>query len=1022
VGFVLVHILAPFDCVLVVPGIIRHPSPEWLAAVVSTGGEHSQGDGSWKEKCEHPVEQTGKGFLDCQRFRWKLKLRSVPDVRHLSIIAGFAALHAVADEIDFNRDIRPILTSHCTACHGGVKEAGGISFVFREKALAAGDSGKRTLIPGDPDGSELIKRVTSKDPDLVMPQPDHGPRLPESDVTQLRQWIREGAKWQEHWAFVKPLALSPPAVKRHDWPKNPIDHFVLARLEAENLQPNPEAGPALLLRRLSIDLTGLPPTLAELDAFEAAWKTDPGSAWQRETDRLLASPHFGERWASTWLDLARYADTEGLGHDQPRTAWPFRDWVVRAYNADMPFDQFTIKQLAGDLLPAAALDDLIATNFHRQSQNNGEGGADDEEFRVAAVMDRVATTWEAWQGVTMGCVQCHSHPYDPIVHQEYYNSYAFFNNARDYDLSQHFPLLPVPGDPALTNDFTAWWGERKALLDEMHGRQHALRAATAWQPAAAMRAASNQVALEVTPGEGNPEFRATGTVPTGSVFDLHITPPAGLTEITAVRVEIMPADPATAIHTPEWGAVLSGIQLHATPAGGVETPASITRVLADEPDPFFNPQLSLDQSPSGWGAFPKIDRPRSCVLVVAQPIPGGGSLRLTLAHRLNAALSIPMVSKRGRVLLTDDPRWTALANDPATTTSFARVGEIDAAISQHRVADLPIIEAIAPHLQRPTHLFVRGNWLEKDPAVQQPGIPALFGRLPAYAPADRLALANWLVSAENPLTARVAVNRLWEQLFGTGLVETLEDFGSSGGKPSHPELLDHLALRFRDHHRWSHKAILREIVASATYRQSAATSAASFAADPQNRLLARGPRVRLSAEAVRDCGLVASGLLAATLYGPPVFPPMPPGGWTPFESPERWDTPDPGNPQRYRRSIYTYIKRTNPYPGFATFDAPTRDLCTKRRVLSNTPLQALETLNSPAHAEFAEALARRIKEEIPGDIAAKLAAGHRITTSRQPSGERLAELVALYQKLETRENAFTVLASVLLNLDDALVK
>jgi hypothetical protein len=484
----------------------------------------------------------------------------------------------------------------------------------------------------------------------------------------------------------------------------------------------------------------------------------------------------------------------------------------------------------------------------------------------------------------------------------------------------------------------------------------------------------------------------------------------------------MPGDPATAIHTPEWGVVLSGIQLHSTTAEGVETPVAIARVLADEPDPFFNPQLSLDhKSPGGWGAFPKIDRPRSCVLIFTQPVTPAATLRLTLAHRLNAALSIPMVGKRGRVYLTNDARWTSLANDPAAAASLARVAEIDAAFAKHRAADLPIIDSVAPHLERPTHLFVRGNWLEKDPAVRQPGIPALFGKLPADAPADRLAFAKWLVSAENPLTARVAVNRIWEQLFGTGLVETLEDFGSSGGKPSHPELLDHLALRFRDHHRWSQKAILREIVSSATYRQSA-VARPHHSVDPHNRLLARGPRVRLSAEAVRDHGLVSSGLLSPTLSGPPVFPPMPPGGWTPFESPERWDTPEPGNPQRYRRSIYTYVKRTNPYPGFATFDAPTRDLCTKRRVLSNTPLQALETLNSPAHAEFAEALARRMQDEIPGDIAAKLAAGHRITTSRQPRPERLAELLALYQKLGNSENAFTVLASVLLNLDEALVK
>lgn len=932
---------------------------------------------------------------------------------------SIAPFGAVAGEIDFNRDIRPILTSQCTACHGGVKEAGGISFVFREKALAIGDSGNPTIVPGDPEKSELIARITSTDPDMVMPQPDHGPPLPVADIEKIRQWIQQGAEWDEHWAFVRPVDHSLPEVSNSAWPQIGIDRFILARLEAEKHTPNPEAEPALLLRRLSIDLTGLPPTLPELDAFESSWKTDPVAAWQREIDRLLASSHYGERWAATWLDLARYADTEGLGHDQPRPAWPFRDWVVRAYNSDMRFDDFTIKQLAGDLLPEPSLDDLIATNFHRQSQNNGEGGADDEEFRVVAVMDRVATTWEAWQGVTMSCVQCHSHPYDPILHHEYYTSYAFFNNARDYDLSEHYPLLPVPKDPAFAENFTKWWAERKALLNQAHNHQNQLRAETIWQPPATLDARS-KVPLENIPGDAKPEFLLTGTAATGTVIDLHLTPPAALTEITAVRVEILPADPATAIHTPDWGTVLSQIQLHAT-HDGVEVPIAITRVIGDEPDPFHNPQQSLKNSPIGWGAYPKIDRPRSCVLVFEKPI-AATSLRVTLTHRRNAALSIPMVSKRGRVFLTGDPRWTSLANDPAAAASLARIAEIDAAFAEHSAMRLPIIDTVAPHLERPTHLFIRGNWLEKDTEAQKPGIPTLFGKLPANKPADRLALAEWLVSAENPLAARVAVNRLWEQLFGLGLVETLEDFGSSGSDPSHPELLDHLALRYRETHQWSQKAMLREIVSSATYRQSAAANRPVHAVDPHNRLFARGPRVRLSAEAVRDHGLVASGLFTATLFGPPVFPPMPDGGWTPFESRETWTTPEPGQADRYRRSLYTYTKHTNPYPAFAAFDAPSRELCTTRRILSNTPLQALDTLNSPAHAEFAEALARRIAKEIPGDLATKLATAHRIATSRLPDEDRLASLLKLHRELGDQENALSTIASVLLNLDDALVK
>ncbi|MCU0795481.1 MAG: PSD1 and planctomycete cytochrome C domain-containing protein [Akkermansiaceae bacterium] len=963
----------------------------------------------------------------------------MPSPRTLLSLSALACLPCIAEEIDFNRDIRPLLTTQCTACHGGVKEAGGISFVFREKALAIGESGNPTIVPGKPEESELMRRVTSTDPDMVMPQPVHGPPLKEKEVAKLRQWIQEGAKWEEHWAFEMPVDTPPPAVKDKAWPRNRIDEYVLARLEKESLEPSPQAEPGLLLRRLSLDVIGLPPTLAELDAFETAWKADPEAAWQKEIDRLLDSPHYGEKWAANWLDLARYADTEGLGLDRPRTAWPFRDWVIRAYNSDLPFDQFTIKQIAGDLLPNPTLDDLIATNFHRHTQANAEGGTDDEEFRTTAVMDRVATTWETWQGITMGCVQCHSHPYDPIEHEEYFTSLAFFNNARDADLDPHFPVTPIPKDPARGADFARGLNERSKLRQQLHRQQEQLRSATSWLAPAKLEASSKKVKLVVRPGDGTPEFHTDSNVPNGSVFDLTLSAPAEITQVSAIRVELLPVDPDTAIHTPEWGAILSLIQLQTLAADGTARPVKIARVIGDEPEPFYDPNESLRAGGSGWGPYTKIDRPRSCVLILDQPLPlSGQRLRLSLHQTNNAGGAVPLVAKRGRVFLTAEPAWSALPSDPAFGKAIARIAQIDGALAQHSATTLPTIQSMPTHLERPTHLFVRGNWLEKDKRIDRPGIPKLFGRLPENAPADRLAFAKWLVSAENPLTSRVVVNRLWEQIFGFGLVETLEDFGSSGTKPSHPELLDHLALRFRDHHRWSQKAMLREILSSATYRQSSATTADAYAADPQNRLLARGPRVRLSAEAVRDHGLVSSGLFAPTLFGPPVFPPMPPGGWTPFKSGEKWNTPEPGKPDRYRRAIYTYTKRSNPYPGFATFDAPPRDLCTKRRVLSNTPLQSLEALNSPAHAEFAQGLARRMKNEFPGDLAAKLAAGHRVTTSRLPNPERLAELTALYQELHSQYTAdpkrmagmagtpdgaaLTVLASVLLNLDEAIVK
>jgi len=946
-----------------------------------------------------------------------------------------AALASCASaQLEFNRDIRPILTVHCTGCHGGVKEAGGISFVFREKALSIGDTGNRTIVPGKPEVSELIKRITSKDPDLVMPHPDHGPPLPEEDIAKLRQWIAEGAEWSEHWAFVPPAEHPVPAVKLASWPKNDIDRFILADLEAAGLAPTAEAGPALLLRRVSLDLIGLPPTLEELDAFEAAHKQDPDDAYAAAVDRLLASPHFGERWAATWLDLARFADTEGLGLDRPRTAWPFRDWVIRAFNEDMPFDQFTIKQLAGDLLPDASVDDLIATNFHRQTQANAEGGTDDEEFRVTAVMDRVATTWETWQGLTMGCVQCHSHPYDPIQHEEYYTSLAFFNNARDWDLDQHFPVIPVPKDPAQTADFTRWLHERKSLLEASHQAHESLRAKSNWLPAAALSATSRQVKLETQPELA--ELRTVGTVPANSVFDISFKAAPGLDQLTAFRIELLPQNEAEAIHTPEWGSVLS--QIHLSDADG--QPIELAAVITDEPEPFFNPGDSLRDNGSGWGPYTKIDRPRSCVVILREPLAVNPEtvMNLRLHHNQIGGGSFPLVTKRARLALAGDSHWTELPNDEAGLARSARVAEINGALAKGSAANLPVIQEQPEAHRRPTHLFIRGNWLEKDEALQQPEIPSLFGKLPEEATKDRLALARWLVSPENALSARVAVNRFWEQLFGTGLVETLEDFGSSGTEPSHPELLDWLAIRFRGELAWSNKAMLREIVSSSAYRQSSAAAPETREADPQNRLVSRGPRNRLSAEAIRDHGLVVSGLFAPDLSGPPVFPPMPPGGWTPFKSGEKWATPEVGGADRYRRSIYTYTKRSNPYPSFATFDAPPRDLCTKRRVLSNTPLQSLETLNGPAFAEFSQALARRMKNEFPGELADKIASGHRVATSRTPDPERLARLVELFQQLEEQYTAepdlkqgmagspdgaaFTILASVLLNLDEALTK
>ncbi|MEM9235985.1 MAG: DUF1549 domain-containing protein, partial [Verrucomicrobiota bacterium] len=437
-------------------------------------------------------------------------------IRPLTITLALASVSAHA-EVDFARDIRPILNANCVACHGGVKEAGEVSFIYREKALGKGESGKPVIVPGDPDASEMIVRILSDDPDEVMPKPEHGPPLKQNEVAVLRQWIEEGAEWGEHWSFTKPLRSEAPEVRKSNWIRNSTDHFILARLEAEGLEPSKEADRASLLRRASLDLIGIPPSIEELDAFIA----DPSpNAYEKQVDRLLSSPRFGERWASMWMDLARYADSQGLGADHRRNTWKYRDWLIRAFNRDLPFDRFTVDQLGGDLIPDAALEQKIATTFHRLTQINAEGGTDDEEFRVAAVLDRVNTTWEVWQGVSFGCIQCHSHPYDPIEFREYYEFLAFFNQSADADLQEDLPKLQVPHDPAK-------YAEANELQNRIHDAQrelHELRAkidaSGEWITPSGIEATASKARLEMVEVDGREEYRADSNAAAGAVYKL----------------------------------------------------------------------------------------------------------------------------------------------------------------------------------------------------------------------------------------------------------------------------------------------------------------------------------------------------------------------------------------------------------------------------------------------------------------------------------------------------------------------
>lgn len=940
--------------------------------------------------------------------------------------------------VDFNRDVQPILNKNCVACHGGVKEAGEVSFIYRDKVLGKGESGKFVVVPGKPEQSEMIARIITDNPDDLMPKPDHGPRLSQREVETLRQWIKEGAKWGEHWAFVAPEKHPLPPVKNADWPKRDLDHFILSRLESERLTPSPVADPEQWLRRASFDLIGLPPTIQEIDAFKNAAAVNYQAAIEKETDRLLDSPRFGERWASVWMDLARYADSTGYADDQRRDNWKYRDWLIDSFNKDLPFDQFTIEQIAGDLIPNATLEQKIATTFSRLTQVNNEGGTDDEEFRVAAVMDRMNTTWEAWMGVSFGCVQCHSHPYDPIKHEEFYDFMEFFNQSADADLQEDLPRLTVPLEKSHYNEANQLHEQILASQKELFSTREKIDSATTWHPARSVKAEAKKAILTITEREGYDEFQADPNVAVGAEY--FLTFPTDLKTITALRLEILPLDIEKAAHTPEWGGVIRQILLDVVDASGKATSVALHEAIADEAHPMFDPNGSIKGNERGWGTYSKFSAPRHATFVLEQSltISDGSKLRVTLKNGNLYSASFPMVAKRGRIAVTDELGWINHRQDSEVVSAKQAITEAQNKLKAIPSTTTPVMVERDPQHQRNTHMFIRGNWLDKGHLVIEGNTPKLFPALHKSGErATRLDLARWVASPQNPLTARVAVNRFWLELFGTGIVPTPEDFGSAGEPPSHPELLDHLSVMFATDMKWSMKSMLREIVTSATYQQDSSISAELDERDPDNRLLARGPRQRLTAEMMRDHSLSAAGLISHQIGGNPIQPPLPPGVWIPFVS-DAWKTPEPGNPERYRRAVYIYFKRSIQYPLFSSFDVPPRDLSSKRRLVSNTPLQALTTLNDAAFHEAAIALSGRIHTAAPTDLDAKIAMGYRLVTSREITPDRTEELRNLYQDLVAEytkspdimksiaktpdDAALAVIASVLLNLDESITR
>ena len=1148
----------------------------------------------------------------------------------LQLFVAFSTGLAFAAEpkIDFAREIRPLLAKKCFACHGPDDEhrEGGLRLDIPAGATKKLESGAVAVVAGKVGESELVRRILSADDSERMPPKETGITLTEEQKALFKRWVEEGASYAPHWAYVKSVRSPLPEVKQKDWPTSPIDSFILAKLEQHGLAPMPPADKYTLIRRVSLDLRGLPPTPQEVDEFVK--DADP-KAFEKLVDKFLADPAYGERWARMWMDQARYADSRGYGSDPLRpNIWRYRDWIIDAFNANKPYDQFTTEQIAGDLLPNATLDQKVATAFHRNTMTNTEGGTDDEEFRVAAVKDRVDTTMQVWMGLTMGCAKCHNHKYEPITHKEYYQFYALFNQTADSDKGDDSPFIPAPSTQyeEQLKGYETQLAALKQKLDvtspelaaEQAKWEEGYRAAPTWQNLELVEASSQSGAMLKKLDDGS--LLASGIVPQTDVYTVKAK--AAATGITAFRLEAIPDESlpgktsgragagnfvltrfavtaqdaqkqgqnATArfvrvelpgnsrflhlaevqvfsggenaalkgkatqsstdydgpanlandgntdgrynesksvCHTKQennpwwevdlgtdkplekivvWNRTDSGTEMRLqgykvlaldaarnvvwqtspadlprpssefVPSGVISV--SLSQAIADHSQEMFPAANAIKNPPSeatGWAIGPQFDQPHQAVFVASSPVAVAKEMLLTFTLEQKSKFEQHLLG-RFRLSITTDKNVTSRLGLPADvlaiidTPADKRTAEQQAKLAAHyrtitpslksvrdeiaalektkpAMPTVPVMQELAENQRRPSYIMLKGNFLAKGEAVE-PALPTAFHSLPAEMPKNRLMVAQWLLSPENPLTARVAVNRFWAQLFGSGIVETEEDFGIQGEQPSHPELLDHLALHFRDDLKWDMKALLKSIVMSQTYQQSSKVMPEALSKDPRNQLLSRGPRFRLEAEMVRDQALSLSGLLSRKMHGPSVYPPQPEGLWqAAFNGERTWQTSK--GEDRYRRGLYTFWRRTVPYPSMATFDAPSRETCSLRRIRTNTPLQAFVTMNDPAYVEASQALARRIMKEGGATPQERAAFALQLCLVRPPNAAQVESLLALYQselahfqadaagakKLATEPlgpapegmseaelAAWTVVANVLLNLDGVMMK
>ncbi len=1009
-------------------------------------------------------------------------------------------VNAAGDKVDFNRDIRPIFSENCYACHGpdANKRKAGLRLDLKEDALAKLKSDNFAIVPGHPEKSSIVGRITTKDEDDKMPPLKTGKHLTTMQIDLLKRWIEQGAEWKPHWSFIKPERTAPHAIKNSQSVRNPIDNFILARLEKEKLIPSAEAEKTTLIRRVTFDLTGLPPTPEEVDNFLADKKSD---AYERLVDRLLQSPRFGEHEARYWLDAARYGDTHGLHLDNERSLWPYRDWVVGAFNRNERFDQFTIEQLAGDLLPNATQEQKIASGFNRCNVSTSEGGAIEEEFYVRYAVDRTETTASVWMGLTVGCAVCHDHKFDPISQREFYQLFAFFNNMNEKAMDGN-ALLPPPIMKIPTPDQKAKLAQLNESIApvEKHISEEAAKISykepkkiIATNPPADFVWVEDEfpkdAKVEATGEplqwiEGTNVFsgkRAIMRKADGVAQDVFTGAPQplliGKGDVLFAYVYLDPTNLPKAMmlqfHTSEWLHRANWGDEDAIPFGDKNTSKKLLMGALPKAGEWV--RLEIDASKLDLKPGAKIDG-----FAFTQ---FGGTVRwdkagiVTMTDQEDRS-PISLAAWEQQEIAREQSTLPRDVLDGIKLKGKNRTPEQEKLIHEYYIANVyketrPIFEPLLKQIAdirkqrddldnslpatmvsadmdkaREAFILKRGQYDQHgDPVLR--AVPAALPSLPASLTTNRLDFARWLVSPEHPLTARVTVNRFWQQFFGTGFVKTAGDFGSQGEWPSHPELLDWLATEFTGSG-WDVKHMLRLIVTSATYRQSSAVTPDKLRVDPQNRLLARGPRFRLDAEEIRDNALFVSGLLIEKMGGRGVRPYQPPGIWEAvgYTASNTAKFEQDHGEALYRRSLYTFWKRTAPPPYLTTFDAPSREKYCTRREHTDTPLQALVTMNDPAYVEAARHLsARMIQHDKDADD--RLDFGFRLVTARQPSSsektilkdalkkyeakylhdkEAAKKLIAVgespvNEKLNPSElAAYTMVASLLLNMDETLNK